>query len=328
MRITRFALLSFLLLPLLYSCDKTLNVNADWKDVTVVYGLLDQTKDTTYIKITKAFLGEGNALQFAQIPDSSNYPDKLEVRLDEYAGSTFVKSYPCDTVTIHNKQAGDSIFYYPDQLMYFSLLKLNPDHLYKLFIKNKTTGKEITAQTGLLRDFEVIRPNGTASFPAGKSFEIKWRPTPNGKRYQLVVKFFYLESLRSNADSLYMKSIDWPVFSRSVDETSTQIIDIYYPCDPFYANVGAKIDSSYLIDHRVAHHCEFIFTVASPELNTYMEVSKPSTSLIQEKPSYTNIINGIGLFSSRYLKSVDSLAISQLTKDELKVNSHTKYLGF
>jgi hypothetical protein len=78
----------------------------------------------------------------------------------------------------------------------------------------------------------------------------------------------------------------------------------------------------------VAHHCEFVFTVAATELNTYMEVTEPSLSLVQERPAYTNIVNGIGLFSARYMKSVDSLAVSQMTKDELRVNSKTKDLGF
>jgi hypothetical protein len=59
-----------------------------------------------------------------------------------------------------------------------------------------------------------------------------------------------------------------------------------------------------------------------------MEVTEPSLSLVQEKPAFTNIVNGIGLFSSRYMKSSDSLDISQLTKDELKVNPHTRDLGF
>ena len=40
----------------LASCNKKLEVNADWKDVTVVYGLLDQTDSVHYVKVTKAFL--------------------------------------------------------------------------------------------------------------------------------------------------------------------------------------------------------------------------------------------------------------------------------
>ena len=153
MRYFRFMPLFLLLVPVLFSCDKSLNVNADWKDVTVVYGLLDQTKDTTYIKITKAFLGEGDALMFSKIPDSSNYSSALEVRLDELQvtngkDTTLVNSFHCDTVTIHNKQAGDSIFYYPNQLMYFTTAKLSSNYIYKLHVRNGQTGKEITATTG------------------------------------------------------------------------------------------------------------------------------------------------------------------------------------
>ncbi len=334
MRLLRFMLPLLMILVLGVSCNKTLKVNADWKDVTVVYCLLDQTEDTTFVKITKAFLGEGDAMQFAKIPDSSNYPDKLEVRIDEYAvtaanDTTFLQSYPCDTVTIHNKQAGDSIFYFPDQLMYFTTAKLNTNNVYKLYIKNKKTGKEITAKTGLLHDFDVDRPQVTASFPAGQSFEVKWKPSKNGKRYQLVIRFYYLETLKSDPANIHVKSLDWLLFNniRPIDVNSTQPFDLYFPGDPFYSVVASKIEVNPLVT-RVAHHCDFIFTVAAPELNTYMEVTEPSLSLVQERPAYTNIINGIGLFSARFMKTVDSLGISQLTKDELKVNPLTKDLGF
>ena len=329
MRCLRFIPLVLLLVTVLYSCNKDLNVNDDWKDITVVYGILDQTEDTTFIKITKAFLGEGDALQFARIADSSNYPDKLEVRLDAYADTTIVQSYPCDTVTIHNKKAGDSVFFYPDQLMYYSLVKLNENFTYKLHIKNRKTGKEVTSQTTLLHDFVVDFPQVSASFLPGKSFRVKWKPSKNGKRYQLVIRFFYLEALKTNIDSLYMRSFDWLVFNdvKPIDITSTQPFDLYFPGDPFYSQAGANIPENPDVT-RAAHHCDFIFTVAAPELNTYMEVTEPSISLVQEKPAYTNIVNGIGLFSARFMKTVDSLSVSQLTKDELKVNSHTKNLGF
>jgi hypothetical protein len=314
----------------LNSCDKTLKVNADWKDITVVYGLLDQTEDTTYIKVTKAFLGEGNALQFAQIPDSSMYPDKLDVRIEEYSGTTLLATHPCDTITIRNKKQGDSVFFYPDQLMYYTTAGLHENSTYKLIITNKKSGNEVTAQTFLLHDFSVDFPQVAASFLPGKSFRVKWQPSKNGKRYQLVIRFFYLEALRSNPDSLYMRSLDWLVFNnvKPIDPASIQPFDLYFPGDAFYSVVESKIDTNYLIDHRVAHHCDFIFTVAAPDLNTYMEVTEPSLSLVQEKPAYTNITNGIGLFSSRFMKPVDSLSVSQLTKDELKVNTHTKNLGF
>lgn len=329
MRLLRILPIFLLLLPALVSCDKTLEVNADWKDVTVVYGILDQTEDTTFIKITKAFLGEGDALQFSKIPDSSMYPDKLTVRLDVYRGSSLVDSILCDTVTINNKRAGDSVFYYPDQLMYYTTRKLDTLFTYKLYILNKQTGKVVTSQTSLLQQFNVFFPQITASFLPGKPFRVKWSPSKNGKRYQLVIRFYYLEALKTNPDSLYMKSFDWTVFNnvKPLDISSTQPFDLYFPGDVFYTQVNANIMENQLVT-RAAHHCDFIFTVGASELNTYMEVTEPSLSLVQEKPAYTNIVNGIGLFSARFMQPADSLFISQPTKDELKVNPLTFNLGF
>ncbi len=332
MRLLRFMPLFLLLLPVVFSCDKTLQVNADWKDVTVVYGILDQTTDTTYIKITKAFLGEGDALQFAKIPDSSNYPSVLEVRLDEYDGTILKRSYPCDTLMIHDKKPyndSTSFFYYPNQLMYYSLARLNQNYTYKLYIRNKQTGKEVTGQTTLLHNFDVYFPQINASFLSDKSFRVKWQPSQNGKRYQLLIRFFYQEALKTNTDSLYMKSFDWLVFSdvKAADVSGTQPFDLYFPGSTFYTQVAANVKENPLVT-RAAHHCNFIFTVGALDLNTYMEVTEPSLSLVQEKPPFTNITNGIGLFSSRFMKEVDSLSVSQLTKAELKVNPLTTNLGF
>ncbi len=335
MRPVRYLFLLLLFIGALYSCNKDLNVNADWKDVTVVYCLLDQTDDTTFLKITKAFLGEGDALMFSKIPDSSNYPDKLEVSLKEFLvnetnDTIFIQSYSCDTITIHNKRKGDSVFYYPDQLMYYTTAKLNQNYIYELNIMNKKSGKAITAKTALVHDFEISKPMSVASFPPNQMFEVKWSPAKNGKRYQLLVRFYYYESLKNKPDSLYPRSMDWIVFNnvKAIDDQSTLPFDLYYPGSAFYAVVGTNIKPDTLVHHRVAHHCYFIFTVAASELNTYMEVTEPSLSLVQEKPSFTNIVNGIGLFSSRFIKLSDSLGISDLTKAELKVNVHTSGLGF
>ena len=330
MRCFRFIPLFLLLIPAFFSCNKDLNVDAKWKDITVVYGLLDQSDDTTFIKITKAFLGPGDAMQFAKIPDSSTYPDKLDVRLNEYNGADSLASYPCDTITIHNKKKGDSVFYYPDQLMYYSLVKLNENYSYKLIIKNKKTGKEVTSEkTELVHDFTISVPQVTASFVPGKLFQVKWNPAKNGKRYQLMVRFYYLEYLTSDPLNKQMKSIDWIVFNnlKTLDGQSTLPYDLYLSGDGFYSAVGGsiKIDPELT---RVAHHCDFVFSVAASSLNTYMEVTEPSLSIVQEKPAYTNILNGIGLFSARYMNSQDSLGISKVTRDSLKINNHTKYLGF
>ena len=45
----------------------------DFKETAVVYGLLDQSDSVHYVKINRAFIGPGNSLEFAQIPDSNYF---------------------------------------------------------------------------------------------------------------------------------------------------------------------------------------------------------------------------------------------------------------
>ncbi len=327
------SLLSIFLILLMgsSSCNKELNVNAEWQDITVVYGLLDQTDDTTFIKITKAFLGPGDAMQFAKIPDSSYYRDSLETYLAEYTkDTTLVRKIDLSTITIHNKEKGDSIFFYPDQVMHYTTARLNQDYIYQLYIRNKQTGKVVTGWTALVHQFEILRPQTQASFPPGQSFQVKWTQAKEGKRYQLVIRFFYDEYLIADPKVKETKFADWVVRSdiKSPDVPTTQPFDLYFASEGFYSFVGQKIKPDATVG-RLARYCDFIFSVAAADMSTYMEVNEPSLSLVQERPAYTNIINGIGLFSSRYgRKQYDTLFVSQITKDELKINPKTSNLGF
>ena len=69
------------------SCSTDVEMYTDYKDVAIIYGLLNYQSDTNYIKITRAFCGTNddpiNAHEVALIADSSNYPGKLETRLIE-----------------------------------------------------------------------------------------------------------------------------------------------------------------------------------------------------------------------------------------------------
>ena len=40
----------------LWSCETEFEVNAPWKDVSIIYGLLEANKDTQYVKDLQSFL--------------------------------------------------------------------------------------------------------------------------------------------------------------------------------------------------------------------------------------------------------------------------------
>ena len=40
------------------SCESDLDINSEWEEITVVFGLLNQNQEKQYIRINKTFLGD------------------------------------------------------------------------------------------------------------------------------------------------------------------------------------------------------------------------------------------------------------------------------
>ena len=312
-------LISLLIFSSLSGCETDFDITAPWKDVTIVYGLISQNDSVHYIKVNKAFLGDGNAYTYAQIADSSSYGNNIEVKILENGKNGVLRTFICDTTTIYNKEPG--VFYYPQQIVYKSEFKVpsnfaDLDITYKVEIRNKITGKVVSAQTALVNDFliqtpsagqreiEFINENGT----------IKWFSGKDGRRYNIGIRFWFDEVLKVSHDTI-RRSIDWNLNSvKSSDLVGNELLELPYSPLNFYYICNSQIpyDDNDIINEndveaRFADVAELRFMVAGDELNTYMEVNEPSSGIVQEKPEYSNIENGYGLFSSRYTKSSSKL---------------------
>ena len=78
-------LLLFLPLFMMVSCEADFDPNDSWQERMMVYCLLDQDDDTTFVRIEKCFLGNGNAYEYAKNKDSVYYSkDALDVKLYAY----------------------------------------------------------------------------------------------------------------------------------------------------------------------------------------------------------------------------------------------------
>lgn len=332
-----YRLISIISLSLLLflSCSKDVNINDDWTEIMVVYGLLDPNDSVQYIKVTKAFLGPGNALQYAQIPDSSNMAGRLRVNMDEYDGGSLINSMTLDTAMIANKDSG--IFYFPQQLVYVARGPLNVDHQYRISILDTVTGVEVKSSTYLVHGFNIKSPNSfsKASFVQGSLTTAEWTSAKYGKRYQLNIRFSYWEINKLDTANRVKKTVNWMVFNDLKSKTilgGDQMENSFYGDGFFFAikaQVPPKTDPN--IERRPIDSVEFIFTVASEELSNYIEVTDPSNTIVQEKPIYTNIENGIGLFSSRTDNTVFNprkLLLSDRTKDSLNNGTITGNLWY
>lgn len=304
MKTLRFLWPAILPLFFLASCEEDFNVTAPYQDITVVYGLLDQNEDTTYLRINKAFLGEENALIMAQVADSSIYKNNLTAIIEEYSSGILVNTFNLDTITVGSKVEG--LFYNPYQLVYFAPMDLVDEHEYRLKINVK--GKEVTASTPLVNHFPITRPTAGASsinFLPGISSSVEWESALYGKRYDVYMRFRFKEVRMGSTDTI-LRSEDWNLGTRKTASVNSGVdMLVAYEADAFYQFLMDRVPyedpaEEATIQSRFSIGVDVIIEVAAEDFNTYMEVNEPSNSIVQDRPDFTNITNGTGLFSSRY----------------------------
>jgi hypothetical protein len=306
------------LLYMMNACSTDFDINASYQEITVVYGLLDPGADTTYLKINKAFLGDENAMIMARIPDSSQFIQRLHVRM--WAEDDPETLYHFDTITLDNKDSG--YFYYPNHILYYHPFKPEENKKYLLRILYKE--HEITSETSTFKFTENdINPPGFAlkiGFINDNEPRLTaWTRNELAPRYELTIRFHFKEIWEGSADTVY-RFIDW--HKDYVKAVTGDKVESYYTGSSFYNALATFVPykdaaQEAKVTSRFTGNVDFIVDAGGIELNTYMEVNEPSSSIIQDRPEYSNIENGIGLFSSR-ARAVKSKGVNDLTLSVIK----------
>ena len=295
------------------SCDTDFDVNAEWEEVTVVYGLLDAGDEmkTQQIKISKAFLGKMDALQMAQYADSINFDQgELAVKVIKVKNNGTRDTITLDEVpTLRNDGVfNDSIIVYTFENNNF----LNSNFEYELLIKNNITGNEVSSTTNIISGFNF---DMGAGFPFGfietwipgnpsatkfSSTVVTWgNSTDNGLQYQIELIFNYNEN--DIAKNL--------IYTSTVLE-ETNIFE--FEGEKIFNFLKNELVKDPLIERKFLS-IDLIMTVGSEDLKTYRIINEEITGIVQERPQFTNINNGIGLFSSRFTKNRENFQLANRT---------------
>jgi len=230
--LTLFAVAVCAILPALSSCEKEFNPLDKYKDITIIYGMVNPVDTVHYLRIHKAFLGPGDILLMAKEPDSSLYPiEDIDVRvfdIDENGNSTRLP------VRIENKEGKDSTgyFYAPTQRVYcFDKIfetsygdVYRPENIIKVEVENKKTGKIVYAQTSVVNSFNVRSPMRNAALdldPKKNSSKFTWNNAKYGRIYDVFYTMLYREGQHKDSSSFIFekKSITWHVGSHSAPST-------------------------------------------------------------------------------------------------------------
>ena len=314
------------------TCSTELDMLDNWKETTVVYCLFDQSQPKQYVRIEKAFLGPDNALSMAQNYDSIYYINQLDVWMQEIDQNGVVVNYfQLSPDTIPNKEPG--IFYAPNYVLYsMNTPVINATHSFKLIITNVSTGNVVDATTTIIKDFNITRPSGPTlsliKISPTTMIDVQWAGTPNARIYQVSCKFHYKERDLSN-NITFKVAPEWTISSIETDSISANIAHgISFDPNAFYKYLATVLSNDPNVSARESDYLEFIVYAGGEALQTFMAVNSPSNSLVQERPLYTNINNGLGVFSCRYQKVKTNLTITPQTEDTLSKGQYSCHLQF
>ena len=311
------------------SCETDFDVNAEWDDVTVVYGLLDPNNEIQLIKINKAFIGAGDAIQMASVSDSVNYtPSDLDVKLYRIRSLGFGQYDTLASVTLYDTivEKDDGLFSTDDNIIYAfekPLSFYNTNSIYVLEITNTNTNNIVSSQTEIINNFNFESLN--SSFEWGlyngdlvdslkfRTKNIEWTKSTNGEIYQLDLIINYLEDGEN-------KSLVW---SQPLKEYTSGNMSHRIDGEQFFNFLENNLTNN---TTKQFLNLDLLMTVGTSDLNTYINVNKPFSGIVQERPVFSNINNGIGLFSSRY--TYDDVFGIELNNSTLMYIQDSLALGF
>jgi hypothetical protein len=311
---------------ILTSCSEDVNLNGDFKETAVVYGILDHADSIHYVKITRAFIGPGNALEIAKIPDS-NYFDQVDVTVAEYVGGSLTRTWILRDTIVQNKDI-DGAFYAPEQKVYYfqtlptvtssmgvpgtvqvssnsMLTSLNPSATYKLKAVINNGEFTVNGETELV--------NGLSTNASSQNFTFKFADDPaeyistgvavssTGNSFVVNAQLDVLFNEHIGT-SYTTKSFNWQIGEADVQPNSSRTFTALG--QTFYDLVKLNLTDNPQIDKRTFNGVYVTITGGAEELYNYMVVNKPSSSLAQSKPTYTNLSvtnekRVVGIFSSR-----------------------------
>ena len=313
---------SLMLLTILFSsCSEKIDLIGNFQETAVIYGLLDQADTLHYIKITRAFIGPGDAMQIAQIADSS-YFDQVDATIKEELNGNITRTWQLKDTLIQDKNT-NGVFYGPIQKVYYfktlatgqnevQVISPNPnetslhkDAIYKLKVILNNGEFEVNGETELASGLTTTASSQNFTFKFSDnpgeyvSTSVAASSTGNCFVVNTKLEIQYNEYIGNNKT---LKSFDWNLGEVDVVPNSSRTFVALG--ETFYDLMISKVVNDPQITRRTFNGIRITLVGGAEELYNYMVVNKPSSTLAQTKPSYTNlsVSNGkrvVGIFSSR-----------------------------
>ncbi len=334
-----------ILLPILYlfvsSCSNDFELTDDWKDIAVVYGLINPSDTAQYVKVGKAFLDPStSSLVIAQIPDSLYYQD-VTVELKELSATgevdNTIQMFLVDA-NLEGFPKPEGVFASSPNYVFKTKDILNTAKTYRIEIKNSETSSSVTAETGIIGDFEVTRPrsrlvnpNSRLNWVVGSTTTFRWQIPENAAFYDLTLEILFDEIYDDG--STILRKLVWELEKSVVSDQSNsngQSFSLGYDGEDFYQFMNNSLDPNPDFCRKMRHFNVRV-NAGGEELYKYINAGEANSGITSTLPlpDYTNLSNeGRGIFSTRNSSFEEFVNVDGSINTELITNPLTSDLGF
>ncbi len=343
---------------LVASCSNELKVTDKWKEIPVVYGLLNQQDTVQYIRVQRGYLDENrSAVTVGGINDSIYYQN-MQVQLQPiYISTGQPVGSPVTLTRVDGNLEGfpkaSGVFSNAPNWLYkvrsanlasFTATTPNSTNIkYKLLLTNGDTRKTYTAETPLVRDIQIDNPLQTAQglqWSEGRSINFKWTDPSiaiNNKATisasDLEIEVQYDERQNNDPTRFVTKSIVWTAakglrptnvltgeFAVSLsNDAFTTFLATNIPENPDVYRCGSSI--------RIYVRILAAGDALSQFMTNYADNAGIASSDIFTR--YSNISgDGRGVFSSRYIKRSFAFTLKDDVINEIVIGAKTRKLRF
>lgn len=306
------------------SCKNDVDIYAPWKETPIVYGFIDINSDTQFVRISKTFQTSNNQTpqQGAQISDSLYFKNVEVTITNSRSGKKFNLTKSNTTPKNQGYFPNDVNYLYNDLGMLKiidGLPNLPTDTLnykgdnYVLNIHSLNTNNNYSANTSILGKAAIMpnSPNYQLYIRPELSYVyvlFNWEFVSNAVLYDGIIRYIYSENgVTKYADQIVAKNETTKNSNIIKSDQLNSFMKNYFNTDamPVYQREIIKV--------------QYVVLSGSIELKTAIDIESPNLSLLQFKPTYSNINGGLGLFTSRStsIKDIgfqDDLSKYNLTK--------------
>jgi hypothetical protein len=330
------------------TCSEDFQLTEPYKDIPVIYGIINRSDSTQYFRIEKAYVDENiPASEIAQRPDSLYYINPVvklynlkthkECTLTRVDGNNEIKEIRVingKLDTVYFKRIDGPFATAPNYLYKFGVkdITLNDGDSVRLELNRNNGSPLVYSKIALVSKFNFEYPGDNIrqlKLFYGSVYPFQWKNKSNTSVFDLKARI-YIDELNLFTQETKSVFIDIPLGSGIPGATGKNdnysTLKVYG--SSFYNNLHEQLTPVTGIERSI-DRIEFFLTGGGPEISEYNTILNANTGITasQEIPRYSNISEGFGIFSS-VLTIVKRITLEDPTIDSLKVHPLTRDLNF